>query len=755
MIQPQSTDPGAFWLRDQLVEPSLHRITGENGPVPVEPRVMTVLVTLASRPGQVWTRRELIDTVWADTIVNEEVLTRAISHLRRHLADESSTPHFIETIRKGGYRLVCPVRLVREDNQGSSETGLRSPGERAHAAASPGDGPPEGRAGAEPGSGGPRAGAPPPVGFRPTIPVLVVLAGIVITGIFWIVLGPSSVDGTRTTPPTVTNVTSYLGEELYPSISPDGSMVAFVWRESPGVPFDLFVKHVAGEAPLRLTEDDATESFTAWSPEGAELAFARSDSSGHGIFIVPAIGGQPRLLARTRSRPWGLSWSPSGEEIAFSDRAGPQQPNQIRVVERSTGRIRSLTTPPPFTIGDRRPAFSPDGSRLAFVRYDALGAGEIWVVPVSGGQAESVTQEWDSVYGLAWDPGGENLIVSGFKDGALRLWRVNLSSGRSSWIPLPGVRLHDPTVAAGTGALVYVETRLEQNIWQIGVRPDGEEASDPHVLIGSTGSDSEPQFAPDGSLIAFISSREGTPELWISDVDGEELIRLTSFEGSVVGSPRWSPDGGSLAFFASTGEAVVVWEADVEGGKPRPVTEATGYSMPVCWSRDGMWIYTRSDRESGWQIWRVRSDGSEIQRITSGGGNNAWEDEEGLWLYFTRPGQRSLWRLPVGVTEMEVEPELVLEKFLFHPHAFWQGRDRDLLTVVHGQSTYDVVLVDPGTGATQAVAGIPTGSAPTLTLSPDGSRLLYSRIDRSESDLKRLEKLPWHGGETQGGSSPG
>jgi len=175
----------------------------------------------------------------------------------------------------------------------------------------------------------------------------------------------------------------------------------------------------------------------------------------------------------------------------------------------------------------------------------------------------------------------------------------------------------------------------------------------------------------------------------------------------------------------------------------------------VCWSRDGKWIYTRSDRESGWQIWRVRSDGSEVQRITSGGGSNAWEDEGGLWLYFSRPGQRSLWRLPVGAKEMEVEPELVLEKFLFHPNSIWQGRDRDLLTAVPGQSTYDVVLVDPGTGATRAVAGIPTGSEPTLTLSPDGSLLLYSRIDRSESDLKRLDELPWHGGETQGGSSPG
>jgi DNA-binding winged helix-turn-helix (wHTH) protein len=91
------------------VEPSLNRVTGPNGTTRLEPKVMLVLVCLAERAGQMITKDRLLHSAWADTAVGDDVLTRAISELRRLFEDDPKHARAIETIPKSGYRLIAPV----------------------------------------------------------------------------------------------------------------------------------------------------------------------------------------------------------------------------------------------------------------------------------------------------------------------------------------------------------------------------------------------------------------------------------------------------------------------------------------------------------------------------------------------------------------------------------------------------------------------------------------------------------------------
>ena len=100
----------AFRLGHLTVAPSLNRILYEGRGRDVEPRVMAVLAALAQTPGEVVTRAELFEAVWPDTVVGDEALTRAVSELRKALAD--GAPDAIETIRGTGYRLVLPIEPV-------------------------------------------------------------------------------------------------------------------------------------------------------------------------------------------------------------------------------------------------------------------------------------------------------------------------------------------------------------------------------------------------------------------------------------------------------------------------------------------------------------------------------------------------------------------------------------------------------------------------------------------------------------------
>ncbi len=103
----------AIRLGDWIADPARGTIVGRGCETRLEPKVMAVLVHLANHPGQVVTRQQLLEEVWARTHVGEAVLTRAVSLLRRTIGDEPGAPCRIETIPKKGYRLVGPVERAR------------------------------------------------------------------------------------------------------------------------------------------------------------------------------------------------------------------------------------------------------------------------------------------------------------------------------------------------------------------------------------------------------------------------------------------------------------------------------------------------------------------------------------------------------------------------------------------------------------------------------------------------------------------
>ena len=105
---------GDFRLGEWLIRPQLNTVQGDSGTVRLEHKFIQVLVCLAGRPGEVISKDELIRTVWADTFVTDDVLTRAVSELRKILRDDAKQPHIIETVSKNGYRLIAPVQRIQE-----------------------------------------------------------------------------------------------------------------------------------------------------------------------------------------------------------------------------------------------------------------------------------------------------------------------------------------------------------------------------------------------------------------------------------------------------------------------------------------------------------------------------------------------------------------------------------------------------------------------------------------------------------------
>jgi len=106
---------------DFLVDPDTWKLCRNGDEVHVEPIVLKLLIHLIAHRDRLVTRQELMDTVWGDTVISEAALSKAVARLRKALEDDSTTPHFLETVHSKGYRFVAEVE-EREGYLAPSQT---------------------------------------------------------------------------------------------------------------------------------------------------------------------------------------------------------------------------------------------------------------------------------------------------------------------------------------------------------------------------------------------------------------------------------------------------------------------------------------------------------------------------------------------------------------------------------------------------------------------------------------------------------
>ena len=604
-----------------------------------------VLAALLEKPGEVVTREELRSKLWpSDTFVDfDHSLNAAIKRLRDALGESAERPVFIETLARRGYRFISNIEM-------------------------------------------PAAG----VSARPrpwqwlSTRRNAVLGGLTACAIALSLLYYSHSLKSKAGQPTVTPVVTNVGEKHTPSLSPDGQHLAFAWNGGAGPHFSLYVKLVGTEESLRLTKQESIDFNPVWSPDGRYIAFCRILKGETGIYIIPALAGAERRVRKTLWEErefyevfWSagrLSWPPDGKLLAFSDRASADEPAfSVFLLSVDSLEVRRLTSPLPskadFNLasspggqtlafaslpsrGDFSPAFSPDGRTLAFARV-SHGVQSIYTVPLSGGAEQRLISGSTYNWGLAWTPQGRDIVFAnaGWLAEDAWLWKISLRGGEPERLQF-GQGGVQPVIRGNR--LVYVRQMANLNVWRR--KFDSLLAAGPsEKLISSTRFESGPQFSPDGSKIAFESTRSGAYEVWICRSDGSGLVQLTHFN-SHTGTPRWSPDGQQIAFDSRAAGNADIYVIDSEGGPPRRLTREPSGEVVASWSRDGRWIYFASDRTGDWEVWKMPSAGGSTAQVTRHGGFAAFESPDGKFLYYakglTAPG---LWRIPTnGGEEVEI-----------------------------------------------------------------------------------------------------
>ena len=422
----------------------------------------------------------------------------------------------------------------------------------------------------------------------------------------------------RSEPAKITQISQWNKPMDNARISPDGHAVAF---ESPiGGVKQVFLMLTAGGEPLQVTNDEGDKSLDNFSPDGTEIYYERALDRGGELWAMPTLGGSRRLVA---AAAFGVLPTPDGASIFYSKlgdtaifraaKSGLGEELVYKPEDRALSFFPLLLFPSGnelLAAASRNPD-SPNTSifRISLTNHELVDLGEI---PIYSN--------------VEWAEPGNSILFSRTVNGLTNIWKYSLKDRSMTQITFGTgsdyVALPDP----GGKGIYYVSGRLSRSLTAYHVH--SKESTD---IVSEDAT--QPIISRDGKRVMYVVARaNGGVELWVSDIDGGNKVRIASAEAQedALLTLNWAPDNSQLSF--SQGSKLYLVKADGSGLRQLPPMGGMRISNAV-WSPDEKSVYvsTGVGGHGTDTIWKW-SDGSNPEKLV----------EECGYIYDSDPGGKYL-----------------------------------------------------------------------------------------------------------------
>ena len=539
------------------------------------------------------------------------------------------------------------------------------------------------------------------------------------------------------------------GLEEWPAWAPDADRLAYA-GEVDGFK-QLMLRTVETGEQRALTHEPRDHIQPAWSPDGKRIAYVRAKAErgklepsdlrgwffeGADVWTIdPASGAETKLVEDA----FNPAYSPDGTRLAFdAERAGPRR---IWITDSSGHNPRQITSDSSDAVAHTEPRWSPDGTQLAFRRIEKIKS-QIVVVGLATQAMTRMTTGSSTDMDPVWSPDGRYLYFASDRGGGLNLWRVPVGAtgpaGPPEQLTTGAGDDVEPTVARG-GKVAFAVRGINSDVWRMPVSPEtGKPTGAPMALVATTREESRAAWSPDGSRIAFNSDRLGEMNLWVRQVLGDDERELTSGPGGDY-QPSWAPDASTIAFFSARRGNADIWTVRLADGRLTQLTQDPATDINPFYSPDGRQIAFLSDRTGRGEVWVMNADGTDQRQLTSSGAS-------GHFLLWTRDGQSVVYRGEAG-GQLHIYRVSVADKVVTRLPDVSSGAhmsfspDQSRILDVRGHKTLWVYPVN-GDSAYQVFAfPDPDVRIDYPVWSPDGKWVLFDRAAPRGGDLWMLEDI--------------
>lgn len=513
----------AFALGSLRIFPATREIESSQGRQIIEPRVMQGLVCLARAEGAVVSRDSLIASCWGGQVVGDDAINGCIAKVRQIAERHRPSPFWVETVPRVGYRLIASSKEKAPPKPSESEP-ISIPASGQHV---------------------------PPHHKSPTgMIALSIAVAAALTGVITYLLWPRSQWTVANSQPFIAS----LAKESAPAFSPDGTMVAYV-ASNGGAPTKIFLRSVAGGDPIQLTSGATIDDMPSWSSDGGHIAYAAITRSGRcRIMIMGVPAGAAREVGQCYAdAPNGLSWQPGSNTVFFSDRV-PNGGGAIYKIDLDTGKRERVTrVAHEWELGgDGKPAVSPDGKWLAYIRGISGSRKELRVRNLITGEERLLGADSRLIH-LGWSEDSKTVLaaISIWTGTEIQAFPCNGSAPYQIYTTSANI------VDLGTGKNGLLAITVDNSRTNL-ARATPIPSSTPAIIDPANGWTGSPDLAADGTLV-FESNRSGHHAIYMmSDSQQPTQIFSQGKDYLEIGATAWSPDGRYISFVTFRRDAIVI-----------------------------------------------------------------------------------------------------------------------------------------------------------------------------------------------------